>query len=282
MKKLLCLVLAALLALSMTACGVTPETDSSVPVPDSSASAEYLSDAALAEAAAEHLGVPNPNRAGCSYVITGPYKMESAEQKVKNIEFYEYGKMVAAASVDPTTGEPQRSISRYDMSRGIPSYQALEKALKGQTAVLVKSNHVVEPKKLTEITTESYTFVPAQYTYVDMDDDGIQEIIVRDKNFIYWLVLRYEKEQVRGYLLPYRSIVALRADGTVKGTEGAGISSIGRITFNGPDSAFVALAELDATKNIYRLNGADASKAKVEAFYAEWHTRTDPMWAVYR
>ena len=119
---------------------------------------------------------------------------------------------------------------------------------------------------------------------MDMDGDGTQEILVRDTALQFWVVLRYDYDmkQVLGYVVPYRGIMDPRIDGTVKGAEGAGLSSINRMTFNGPDYGWTALAERNDTQQVYRLNGTNASQEVVKKFFAEWDTRTRPLWANYK
>jgi len=276
MNKLLCAALAALLLLSLTACA--PSLD-----PESSAPAVDLSEAALIAAVKANLGVPD--QAGITYEISEKYYWDAAERYYKNVTFYEYGDTVAGACVDPTSGELLRNIWDYKALDSTPVRDAFVRVLNSEQSFVVKtwSGGRVEQKKLNHFTfgTEyaaTNVFVPAQYSFVDMDRDSVYEMVVLDAKMDFFLILRYDGGQVRGYMVPYRGLMGLRVDGRFQGTESAWISSIGWMQFSGTEYTVTELAYRNDNDGVYRLDGANSDKASVEAYYAAWELLDEVKW----
>ncbi len=277
MKKLLCILIAALMLLSLTACALfVPESSAPAPVAD-------LQEAALIAAVKTNLGVPD--KAGITYTVSEKHYWEAAQRYYVNVVFSEYGDMVAGACVDPTSGELLRNIYEYTAPASTPIRDAFVKVLNSEQNFVVKtwSGGKVEQKKLNRFTFATEyaalnAFVPAQYAYVDMDRDGVYELVVQDLKMDFFLILRYDGGPVRGYLVPYRGMMGLRVDGRFMGTEGAGISSIGSITFNGPEYVVAELAYQDQQKEEYRLVGASSDPMSVEGYFTAWELLPEAKW----
>lgn len=268
MRKWFCLVISALLLLTLSACDIpSGAPESSAPAPRTD-----LQEAALIAAVKANLGVPDT--AGITYEIGEKFFWDAAQRHYKTVTFYEYGDKVATAAVDPTSGEPLKSIAKYQAPPSTPVRDAFIKVLTGEYTFTVKNGRSGkgEKRKLdhfafaTEYAAQ-IMFVPAQYAFVDMNGDKIFEMVVADLKLDFFLVLRYAGGGVCGYVIPHRSLMDLRADGLFRGSEGAAISSIGRMSFKNLEYAVTELAYMDQQKGVYRLNGATSDKASVEAYY---------------
>jgi hypothetical protein len=270
--------LALLLLLSLTACG--GNTDSS------DLPAEPLSEADLVAAVKANLGVPDVK--GISYTISEKFYWEAGERHYRHMAFYEYGDLVATASVDPTSGELLRSIYTYTAPATTPIRDAFIRVLNSEQVFAVKnySTGKAEQRKLHQFSFDTGTvkqalFIPARYAFVDMNQDSVFEMVIADKGQQFYLILRYSGGGVVGYVVPYRGLLELRTDGRFRGTEGAGISSIGRMSFHNLDYTVTELAYQDQQKGEYRLDGATADKASVEAYYSAWKSVDTIRWFTF-
>ena len=117
-------------------------------------------------------------------------------------------------------------------------------------------------------------FLPQGYTCVDLDSDGIDELVIFSLKLDFCLILRYGGERVYGYLVPQRSFVELKTDGTFMISSGAGINSISSMSFQDTyqDSSFVIedMAHKDDMNGVYLLDGKAAEKEKVEEYFENW------------
>ena len=166
--------------------------------------------------------------------------------------------------------------------------EALTRVLNSEQSFAVKawSDGKEEQKNLNNFTfgTEYAAlnvFVPAQYSFVDMDGDGVRELVVLSAKMDYFLVLRYNGGQVTGYMVPYRGLMQLRTDGRFWSSGGAALSVIGRMSFDGPDYTVTELAYRDQYDGVYRLDGGVSDKESVEAYYTAWESVPEVEWTPF-
>lgn len=281
MKKLLSVLLAAVLLLGLTACAPFGAPESSAPVPQAD-----LAEPQLIAAVKTNLGVPDA--AGITYTVSEKYYWDAAGRYYVDVDFYEYGSQVAGAFVDPTSGELLRNIRNYTAPESTPARDAFIQVLNSQRTFVVKTwtEGKVEQRKLKQFSyatdaAAQKVFVPAQYAFVDMDGDSAYELVVLDRTMDFFLVLRYSGGSVLGYLVPYRALMKLRKDGRFMGSGGAAVSTISRMTFDGTEYVMTELAYRDQQEGVYRLDGAAADKATVEAYYTAWEQVDRVTWTEY-
>lgn len=93
----------------------------------------------------------------------------------------------------------------------------------------------------------SFTFVPSQqtmtlqdfgkkdlmtsFTVLDLEGDGVPELIVQAEGPYYSMILRYDGGLLFGYEIPYRGMMDLKADGTYCFSSGHQDHGIGRASF---------------------------------------------------
>lgn len=117
-------------------------------------------------------------------------------------------------------------------------------------------------------------FVPKQYTFVDLNADGIEELVIFDIHQNNYLVLRYNGERVYGYVLGSRSLINLKTDGTFMTSSGAAINSISRISFVGTSYQITDLAFENDFDKEYLLDGEATEQETVQKYFSDWETNT--------
>ena len=180
------------------------------------------------------------------------------------------------------------AIPTPESSAPYPAQEALMRVLNSEQSFAVKawSDGKQEQKNLNNFTfgTEYAAlnvFVPAQYSFVDMDGDGVRELVVLSAKMDFFLVLRYNGGQVTGYMVPYRGLMQLRTDGRFWSSGGAALSVIGRMSFDGPEYIVTELAYRDQYDGVYRLDGGASDKATVEAYYTAWESVPEVEWTPF-
>ena len=175
-----------------------------------------------------------------------------------------------------------------ESSAAYPAQEALTRVLNSEQSFAVKiwSTGNEEQKNLLNFTfgTEYAAlnvFVPAQYSFVDMDRNGVRELVVLSTKMDFFLVLRYNGGQVTGYMVPYRGLMHLRTDGRFWSSGGAALSVIGRMSFDGPDYTVTELAYRDQYDGVYRLDGVASDKESVEAYYTAWESVPEVEWTPF-
>lgn len=180
------------------------------------------------------------------------------------------------------------AIPTPESSAPSPPQEALTRVLNSEQSFAVKawSDGKQEQKNLNNFTFGTdyaalNVFVPAQYSFVDMDGDGVCELVVLSAKMDFFLILRYNGGQVTGYMVPYRGLMDLRTDGRFWSSGGAALSVIGRMSFDGPDYTVTELAYRDQYEGEYRLDGVASDKTTVEAYYTAWESVPEVEWTPF-
>lgn len=122
-----------------------------------------------------------------------------------------------------------------------------------------------------------------QFAILDMDGDGLPEVAV----FNDWetLILHHQSDakDCYGYVLAYRAINQLKADGTFSFSSSAAESGHGRLIFHGPGAYTVdeyACSHVrDDTHALYFVvNGQEVSEAAFQAELARQDRKTGAVW----
>ena len=180
------------------------------------------------------------------------------------------------------------AIPAPESSAPSPAQEDLMRVLNSEQSFAVKawSDGKEEQKHLNNFTfgieyAALNVFVPAQYSFVDMDGDGVRELVVLSAKMDYFLILRYNSDRVLGYMVPYRGLMHLRTDGRFWSSGGAARSVIGRMSFDDPDYTVTELAYRDQYEGEYRLDGVASDKATVEAYYTAWESVPEVEWTPF-
>ncbi len=117
-------------------------------------------------------------------------------------------------------------------------------------------------------------FVPQGYAYVDFDSDGIEELLIVDATLNFFLILRYDNENVNGYILENISLQEIKTDGSFLTDRYNSYTAVSRVSFDGLDCAVTNLAYKDDSANAYLLNQKSATRDEVEKYFDDWNENT--------
>ena len=125
----------------------------------------------------------------------------------------------------------------------------------------------------------SRLFIPLYSAFVDLDQDGLDEMVLLEGLTYDFLILHYDGQSVYGYYRDNNNTFEIKTDGTFSREITSTESAISTVTFENNEFAVKDIAYMNEEENIYRLNGKNADKEKVEAYFDDWRERTtDLMW----
>lgn len=126
-------------------------------------------------------------------------------------------------------------------------------------------------------TDEILTDIEAQ-TFIDIDEDGINELICRLDGGSHYIILRYN-ENIYCYYMYTRWFQSLKCDGTYMATGGASDNYIFKMTFdenNKKVETEIARYEEDPDGTFdYKINGINVSKEEIQLFFDNWYKEKD-------
>lgn len=127
---------------------------------------------------------------------------------------------------------------------------------------------------------DDYNFIPLQYTYVDLDSDGTDELILSESKQNFYLVLHFNKEnkKIYGYSLNVRSFINVKTNGTFMQSSGADINSINKISFNNTKLIINEIAVKNDLENIFKINNQSVTKENADRYFTEWQTNENSVW----
>ena len=133
---------------------------------------------------------------------------------------------------------------------------------------------------------EENVFVPRDYTFVDLDEDGNRELVVAEAPYAdTYLILREEKGNVYGYSLPIRQFQSLKQDGSFQGSSGALINDYCTISFSQNTYQVSTIAKFyfegDAEKAVFEIDGKQVSYEEIRQFAEQWKDRPSAKWIVF-
>ena len=121
-------------------------------------------------------------------------------------------------------------------------------------------------------------FVPWGYLFTDFDGDGIEEMLVVSAELKFFIILRYDAEAVRGYMLDRINLQSVKTDGTFSFGPFAGqdydYKTVCRVSFEGDGYKLSYLALINDAKGEYLLNDKSAKKKEIEKYISEWDKNT--------
>lgn len=130
-------------------------------------------------------------------------------------------------------------------------------------------------------------FVPRDYTFVDLDKDGEEELIVAESPYAdTYLILHKEDEKIYGYSLYIRWFEALKKDGSFIGSGGALIHDYNTIsfkenTYNISEFAKYYFIGENSDDNVFEINGKQVSFEEIKQFADDWEKRPEAEWTEF-
>lgn len=121
--------------------------------------------------------------------------------------------------------------------------------------------------------------IPQKYTFVDMDRDGMDELVVHVSPYNdRCLILRYSNEDIYGYIVNIRSMIEVKKDGTCLQSSGAAVQYIARISFDENAYEWLIEAVEDNSRGIYQINGENVTPENAEDYFQKWENKSDVEW----
>lgn len=130
-----------------------------------------------------------------------------------------------------------------------------------------------------------------RFTVLDMDGDGVTEVVVELTEWEAFVVLCFAGEGVYGTEFPYRGMLSLKDDGTFTYSSGAMDNGVAVLTYRsgGTDSlqsGYLPLAECrqeaDGSVTFWLDGGAEKTdEAGYQAFIAQQSAKLDALWYDY-
>lgn len=127
--------------------------------------------------------------------------------------------------------------------------------------------------------TVQYAFIPYQYTFVDCDTDGIDELVILDQKLSCYLILRYDNNKVYGYnYTPIGDIKKFKSDGSFEPRLKNGEKKISRLSFKDVDFEIVEKAYINENEKTYLLDGQANESSVVKRFFDTWDNTSKASW----
>lgn len=127
---------------------------------------------------------------------------------------------------------------------------------------------------------EAQTAEVYEYTFVDMDKDGTEELVVlTTSDYGAYVILHFENNKAYGYMIGFRSLENLKTDGSFIGSNGADSNEYLRMTFNKNSYSIIKEAVYDGLENVYKINDNDVSQKEIEEYAENWNKKEDVIWS---
>ena len=68
-----------------------------------------------------------------------------------------------------------------------------------------------------------------QFAVVDLDGDGVSEVVLAIEDYNRFIILRYKEGRVYGFIVSYRSMFNLKADGSFMTSSSSSDTSVGKM-----------------------------------------------------
>ena len=127
---------------------------------------------------------------------------------------------------------------------------------------------------------EEQTAKVDKYAFVDMDKDGIEELVIyTTSDYGAYVILHYENNKVYGYMIGVRSLENLKTDGSFMGSSGANSNEYSRMTFNKNSYNLETEAVYDGTNKDYKINNANVSEKEIKEYVENWNKKENVSWS---
>lgn len=86
---------------------------------------------------------------------------------------------------------------------------------------------------LNELAYDSNPIKTPQFAVVDLDGDGVSEVVLAIEDYNGFIILRYKESKVFGFIVSYRSMYNLKADGSFMTSSSSSNTSVSKMLFIG-------------------------------------------------
>ena len=140
---------------------------------------------------------------------------------------------------------------------------------------------------------ELLAWLNLDFAVVDLDGDGIPEVVTNALGPYVGEIYHYEDGMVYGFLYGIREMSALKKDGSFKWSGGMEYNGYGRLKYSGKECEIINLAVYDLNissgEETYQIGEVTVKEEEYEAFRAEqekkanvdWHKLNDENMSTY-
>lgn len=158
---------------------------------------------------------------------------------------------------------------------------------KGKTVYLKDYKPVYKNPEDIDYIQKDVVFVPRDYTFVDLDNDGNNELIIAEEPYAdTYLILHKENEKIYGYSLYNRWFQSLKQDGSFISSGGAQINDYNTITFDKNTYNISTVAKFyfdsDNKNSDFEIDGKSDSLEDIKQFAEEWSKRPEAEWIEFK
>lgn len=133
---------------------------------------------------------------------------------------------------------------------------------------------------LSEITTEdTQSMSPPRFAVLDMDGDGMLEVVYERSDYAGFLILRYNNGEIYAYDVNYRAMMGLKEDGSSSASSGSDSVSFGKIRFL--DNYYDLDKVVYSIGTHYYSGGEEISRSAFDERWGTYETLTDVNWHEY-
>jgi len=151
--------------------------------------------------------------------------------------------------------------------------------LNNEQTFIDESNQNVYLKDYKLKENKDITIIPQKYVLIDFDNDGINELVVYvSENYGAYIIFHMYDENIYGFEFMEREIIDLKIDGSFIQSEGAGINSYSRLSFNKNKNEILEEAYLNETNNVYRINGEKTTVENAYKYKQEFSKKENVNW----
>ncbi|PPK83164.1 hypothetical protein BXY41_101227 [Lacrimispora xylanisolvens] len=86
---------------------------------------------------------------------------------------------------------------------------------------------------LNELAYDSNPIKTPQFAVVDLDGDGVSEVVLAIEDYNGFIILRYKEGNVYGFIVSYRTMYNLKADGSFMSSSSSSDTSVSKVLFIG-------------------------------------------------
>ena len=167
-----------------------------------------------------------------------------------------------------------------------PNKEDYEALLNGEKSLVESYEYVNIFTAFLRQDNTSYMGEPEKYTTLDLDRDGINELLVQYSLTGDILIIHWDSGLWRGYYAPLRQVLRLKADGTIYGSGGAAAGGYYRIEFKNSQMKVIHLTDYDETEGVddkgyYSVDGIVSNKSFYDSYIEEiaLNENHDIVWA---
>lgn len=147
-----------------------------------------------------------------------------------------------------------------------------------QTFIDESNQHVyLKDYKLKE--NKNIKIIPQKHTLIDFDNDGINELVVYvSENYGAYIMFHMYAGNIYGFELMERAMIDLKTDGSFIQSEGAGINTYSRLSFNKNKYEVLEEAYSNDMNNVYRINEKKTTSENANKYKQEFSKKESVNW----